>query len=58
MLELLFFFFFSLLESDAGGAGLSPPAACAVVSSGTAISAIENIASVKSLIANLLIRLS
>ena len=30
----------------------------AVVSSGTAISAIENIASVKSLIANLLIRLS
>src|ERR1700676_3599497 len=55
MLELLSFFFFSLLESDAGGAGLSPPAAWAAVSRGTAVSATTNIASVKSLAANLLI---
>jgi len=46
------------LESDAGGAGLSPPAAWADVSSGTATSAIEDIASAKSLTANLLMRLS
>src|ERR1700730_2382104 len=61
MPELLSFFFFSLLESDAGGAGgdgLSPPAAWAAVSSGTAVSAITNIASVQSLIQILLIRRS
>src|ERR1700681_3262860 len=58
MLELLSFFFFSFLEPDAGGAGLSSPAAWADGSRGTAISAIENIASVNSLIANLLMRVS
>src|SRR5229473_4758759 len=58
MLELLPFFFFSFLESDAGGAGLSSPAAWADGSSGTAISVIENVASTKSLIANLLMRVS
>src|SRR6478752_7314803 len=58
MLELLPFFFFPFLEPDAGGAGLSSPAAWADGSSGTAISAIENVASTKSLIANLLMRVS
>src|SRR5450432_4047427 len=59
MLELLSFFFFSLLESDAGGtggAGLSPPAAWAGASRGTAVSVATNIASVKSLIANFIRR--
>src|SRR6266404_2161357 len=50
--------FLSFLEPDAGGAGLSSPAAWADGSSGTAISAIENVASTKSLIANLLMRIS
>src|SRR5258708_40357674 len=57
MRELLSFFL-SFLEPDAGGAGLSSPAAWAGGSSGTAISAIENVASTKSLIANLLMRVS
>src|SRR5260370_25894614 len=47
-------FFLSFLEPDAGGAGLSSPAAWANGSSGTTISTIENVASTKSLIANLL----
>src|ERR1700688_1051168 len=51
-------FFLSFLEPDAGGAGLSSPAAWADGSSGTAISAIENVASTKSLIANLLMPVS
>jgi hypothetical protein len=37
---------------------LSPPAAWAAVSSGTAMSAIENIAKVSNLIANFVTRLS
>src|SRR5260370_4279189 len=41
-----------------GGAGLSSPAAWADGSRGTAISAIANVASTKSLIANLLMRIS
>jgi hypothetical protein len=47
-----------LVPDDAGGEGLSSPEACAGVSRGTAISAIVNIASVKSLIANLFIHRS
>src|SRR6267378_618412 len=57
MRELLSFFF-SFLEPDAGGAGLSSPAAWADGSEGTAISAIENVANTKSLIANLLMHAS
>jgi hypothetical protein len=58
MLELLsFFFFFSLLVSVAGD-GESPPAALAVLTMGTATSAIAYIASVKSRIADLVMRLS
>jgi hypothetical protein len=57
MLELLSCFFFSFLVSDAGGDGLSLPAAWAVVAKGTAISAIAYIA-VKNLIASLFIHLS
>jgi hypothetical protein len=45
------------LVSDAGGDGLSLPAAWAVVAKGTAISAIAYIA-VKNLIASLFIHLS
>ena len=53
----LVFFFAFLLEEDGGGASLSG-AAYALVTKGAATSAIENIASVKSLIANLLMHLS
>src|SRR5260221_5960416 len=56
MLELLSFL--SFLEPEAGGEGFSSPAAWAGVSRGTAIGAIANNASVKSLIANLPMHLS
>jgi hypothetical protein len=52
--SLVFFFF---LAEEGGGASLSG-AAYTVVMTGAAISPIENIASVKSLIANLLMHLS
>jgi hypothetical protein len=61
MLEFLSFFGFldpDALELDGGGEGVSSLAACAGVNNGAATSAIENIARVKILIANLLIHRS
>jgi hypothetical protein len=58
MLELLSCFFFLSLVESVDGDGASPPAALAALIIGTAAVAVVNIASVKSRIANLIMRLS